>query len=153
MAAKDSNVAVRGVALYMLAHTNDVDHLLPALGRAIYDPSSYVRNNAMRMMGQMAERYPDLAYPIEDLVRAMDFAITTDRNKAAYTLAKLTKSRHRERIAELALPSALRQLRLTQPINHEPAFDLLKGISGENFGERDYEAWDRWYEQYLADTR
>jgi hypothetical protein len=144
MVAQESKAVVRGMALYMLAHSKDAERLLPALGRAIYDPAPYVRNNAMRMMGQMAERYPDLDYPIQDLVRAMDFAIATDRNKALYVLSKLGSSRHRERIAQLALPGVLQQLRLEQPIHHDPAFELLKGLSGERYGERDYATWERW---------
>jgi hypothetical protein len=44
----------------------------------------------------MAERDPDLAYPVEDLIR-------------------------------------------------DPAYELLKTVSGQNFEPRDYEAWDRWF--------
>lgn len=146
--ARDSSAVSRGNAVFLLGHSTDANRLLPALGRAIYDPSAYVRNNAMRVMSHIAERQPELAYPIEDLVRAMDFPTATDRNKAAYTLTKLIKSkRHREQIAASALPHALRALRLEQPINHEPALELLRDISGENIGARDYAAWDRWYAQ------
>jgi hypothetical protein len=144
MAAQDASAVERGSALYLLAHSEDVARLLPALAQKIYDPSSFVRNNALRMLWQIAQREPQRPFPIDDLVDAMDFAIATDRNKATLTLAKLVHSRHRERIAQLALPTALRLLRLEQPINHEPALEILRGISAQDFGERDYEAWERW---------
>ncbi len=147
MAEKASSHGVRGNAIYLLAHSDDVDRLLPMLGRAIYDPSPYVRNNAMRVMAYIAEVYPERPYPIADLARAMEFPAATDRNKAGYVLSKLIASRHKQQIADLVLLSALRQLRLQQPINHDPAFDLLKGLSGKDFAERDYEAWERWVAQ------
>jgi hypothetical protein len=35
-------------------------------------------------------------------------------------------------------------LRLAQPNNHDPAYEILMQVSGETFGERDYAAWERW---------
>jgi hypothetical protein len=41
----------------------------------------------------------------------------------------------------------LRLLKLEQPNNHDPAYRILRTVSGENFGERDYAAWERWAAQ------
>jgi hypothetical protein len=118
---------------------------LPLLGRAIYDASESVRNNAMRAMLYMAQADHERDYPLDSLLAAFDFAATSDRNKAGWTLVELAKSpRYRERIREQAVPVALRLLRLDQPVNHGPAYELLKLISGEAFGDRDYAAWERW---------
>ena len=152
IAMNDADDLHRGNAVYLLAHSHNIDRLLSMLGRAMYDQSPLIRNNAMRIMGQMAERDPDLAYPVEDLIRAMDFAMATDRNKAALTVARLAESsRHRARIQQLAVPTALRLLRLEQPINHDPAYELLKTVSGQDFEPRDYEAWDRWFARNSVD--
>ena len=35
-------------------------------------------------------------------------------------------------------------LRLEQPNNHDQAYDVLKAISGQGYGERDYDAWAAW---------
>ena len=35
-------------------------------------------------------------------------------------------------------------LRLGQPNNHDYAYRILKAISGQQFGERDYQAWETW---------
>jgi hypothetical protein len=42
------------------------------------------------------------------------------------------------------VPVALKLLRLEQPNNHDPAYQILTKVSGEAFGDRDYAAWERW---------
>jgi hypothetical protein len=96
----------RATALFVLAHTNDAQRLAPVLGRAIYDPNGGVRNNAMRVLMFLAQRRAEVDFPIRDLIAALDFPSSADRNKAAY--------------------------------------EILKQVSGEAFGERDYAAWERW---------
>ena len=144
--AEDSaNASQRATALFVLAHTNDAQRLVPVLSRAIYDPNSGVRNNAMRVLMFLAQRRADVDFPIRDLIAALDFPTSADRNKAAYTVAGLAaQERYRAIIRADAVPAALRLLRLGKVNNHEPAFEILKQVSGEEFDERDYEAWERW---------
>jgi hypothetical protein len=135
----------RANALFALAHTDDPERLLSVLGNAIYDPAANVRNNAMRVLLFMARGDPSRDYPLAALIAAWDFPVASDRNKAGYVLVELAKSpRYRDRIRAAAVPVALRQLRLEQPVNHLPAYELLKAVSGEDFGQRDYAAWERW---------
>jgi hypothetical protein len=144
IAAESGDAEQRANALFVLAHTNDAQRLLPVLANAIYDPASVVRNNAMRVLMQMAQTHPDLEFPVRDLVAAFDFPASSDRNKAGYTLAALAEQpRYRAAIRE-AVPVALRVLRSEKPNNHEPAYQILTQISGETFGDRDYAAWERW---------
>jgi len=35
-------------------------------------------------------------------------------------------------------------LKMRQPNHHNPAHDILQKISGQKYGDRDYEAWQRW---------
>ena len=144
--ARDSaDAEERATALFLLAHTNDVQRLTPLLGRAIYDPDGGVRNNAMRVLMFLAQRHPDVEFPIRDLIAALDFPSSADRNKAAYTVSGLAdQTRYRDIIRADAVPAALRLLRLEKPNNHDPAYEILKQVSGEAFGERDYAAWERW---------
>jgi hypothetical protein len=117
------------------------------LGRAIYDPVGGVRNNAMRVLMFLAQSRPDLDFPIDDLITAFDFPSSSDRNKAGYTLAALaTQPRYRDAL-RAAVPTALRVLRLEKPNNHDPAYEILKQVSSESFGDRDYAAWERWAAQ------
>jgi len=135
----------RARALFVLAHTNDAARLAPVLGRAIYDPNGGVRNNAMRVLMFMAQEGADVDFPIRDLVAALDFPASSDRNKAAYTVAALAdQPKYRDTIRADAVPTVLRLLRLEQPNNHDPAYQILKSVSGQAFGERDYAAWEAW---------
>lgn len=150
IAAESAEASERAVALFLLAHTNDAERLLPALSAAIYDPSGGVRNNAMRVLMTLAQSRPELDYPVEDLIAALDFPSSSDRNKAGYTLAALAAlPRYRDPL-RAAVPTALRMLRLEKPNNHDPAYEILKQVSGEPFGDRDYAAWERWAAQQQA---
>jgi hypothetical protein len=145
VAANSADAEQRATALFVLAHTNDAQRLGPVLGRAIYDPRGVVRNNAMRVLMFLAQRRPEVDFPIHDLIVALDFPSNADRNKAAYTLSGLAdQQRYRDAIRADAVPPALRLLRAEQPNNHDPAYEILTKVSGETFGERDYAAWERW---------
>lgn len=147
LAAESADAEERQHALFLLAHTSDDERLLPALGQAIFDPSGGVRNNAMRVLMFLAETRPELDFPVADLVAAFDFPGSSDRNKAGYTLAALAaQPRYRDAI-RAAVPTALRVLRLEKPNNHDPAYEILKLVSGETYGDRDYAAWERWAAQ------
>jgi hypothetical protein len=79
------------------------------------------------------------------VIRNIDAPTTTSRNKALHLLVELAqRPEHHARIARDAGPTLLRLLRLIQPNNHEPAWQVLKEISGESFGDRDYASWERW---------
>jgi len=152
IAAESHDASRRANALFLLAHTSDAERLLPALSGAIHDPSGNVRNNAMRVLMYLARTRPDLDYPVEDLIAALDFPSAADRNKAGYTLAALaTQPRYRTAIRDGAVPTALRMLRLLQPNNHDPAYEILKLVSGKAYGDRDYAAWERWASTNPAD--
>ena len=145
IAERSADDEQRAAAMFLLAHTRDAGRLLPVLGRAVFDPASGVRNNAMRVMWFMAATHPELDFPIHDVIAAMDFPSSSDRNKAALVVAMLAgRSKYRDVIHAEAAPIALRLLRLEQPNNHDPAYRILVAVSGEHFGERDYAAWQRW---------
>ncbi len=145
VAANSADASERATALFVLAHTNDAQRLAPVLGRAIYDPNSGVRNNAMRVLMFLAQRGAEVDFPIRDLIAALDFPSSADRNKAAYTVAALAgQGEYRDTISAEAVPAALRLLKLEKANNHEPAYQILTQVSGETFGDRDYAAWERW---------
>jgi hypothetical protein len=151
IAAESANAGHRANALFLLAHTNNAERLLPVLGRGIYDPSGGVRNNAMRVLMVLAQTRPELEFPIRDLIAAFDFPASSDRNKAGYTLAALAaQPKYRDVIRAEAVPTTLRVLRQQKPNNHEPAYQILTQISGETFGDRDYAAWERWAAEHPA---
>jgi hypothetical protein len=143
--SRDRDGKHRADALFLLAHTNNAKRLLPVLGGAIHDPDVGVRNNAMRIMMEMAASAPNRDYPVKDLIAALEFPSSEDRNKSAYVLSILVKSpRYRAAIDKQTVPSLLKLLRLRQANNHDPAYEILKTLSGKTFGDRDYKAWESW---------
>jgi hypothetical protein len=73
IAEQSADASLRANALFLLAHTNDAERLLPVLTRAIYDPASDVRNNAMRVLFAMRQKGIDVEYPVRDLIGDRDY--------------------------------------------------------------------------------
>lgn len=145
------NEVDRGNAVYLLAFAfeDDPTGYVRAIAPAIRDPSSLVRNNVLRTLGDIRYTYPEVELPVELIIEALHYPSATDRNKAGWLLAGLARDsdRHHEQILE-ALPVLLAMLQLEQPNNHEPAYAVLTEISGEQYAARDYNAWQQWAAQY-----
>ncbi len=142
---ESKNAEQRAAAAFLLAHTTDAVALVLILEPSIADASSIVRNNVMRVLMEIANRQKEVAINIAPIIKALDYPNDTDRNKALYTLLGLTdRPENKAAIRHQAGETLLKILRLTQPNNHEPAYEILKKISGENFGDRDYVKWEAW---------
>ena len=132
----------------LLAYMHDGAKLAKLLVPAFRDPSSLVRNDAMRVIADMARHHPEVEVPLDPVLDALDYPATTDRNKAAAILTGLLEREHstvdRRRVIERAGATLLAMLRLRQPNNHDFAFRILEAVSGEHYDERDYAAWDAW---------
>src|SRR5690606_30128811 len=99
----------------------------------------------------MTSLRPDLEYPIEALIDAMDFPDVTDRNKAAFAVSTLAgMPRYRDAVRSRALETCLRLLRLEQPNNRVPAHLILMSVSGLDYGRDDHAAWERWVARQSA---
>ena len=151
---RDRDPRQRAAAVFLLAHTKDPGRLLPLLEWAMVDPDSTVRNNAMRIMIFLAQSHPDLDYPIESLIAAMDFAAASDRNKSAETVAMLAEQpRYRDIIRANALETCLKLLRLELPNNRNPAHRILMMVSGLSLPAEDIAGWDRWVREASESDR
>jgi hypothetical protein len=147
---EDADADNRAAALFVLGHVDDADVLLAAATYALDDPASGVRNNALRVLAQLAGALSGaphaLPLPVDRVLRALDDPASSVRNKAAVLAAHLAaEPAHRAAVLEHG-DTLLRLLRLRQLNNHEPAFAALRALSGEAFDARDYAAWERWLE-------
>lgn len=144
----DADVERRAHASFLLAYLPDGDRVVTEMVGATGDASSLVRNNAMRVLSEIARLHPDVDVPVEPVIAALRFPSTTDRNKAAATLHGLATRpdgrKYHDQIAGEAGAVLLAMLELAQPNNHDYAYKILTAISGERFGERDYAAWRAW---------
>lgn len=142
---EDKDAAHRAYAAFVLAHSSDVDAVVNAMLPAIPDQHSAVRNNAMRVLAFIAERRKDVDVPLDPILKAINYPTTTDRNKALYILSGLADNpKNKKAITQKAGLLLLKLLKLSQLNNHDPAYSVLKKISGKDFGDRDYKAWEEW---------
>lgn len=147
----DKSDEKRAAAVYILAHIEDSNELVKLLIPSINDASSLVRNNAMRVLGMVLEHKKDIDIPVSKIVKALDFPSTTDRNKALYILSGLAeKTENIKYIKSQAGSYLIATLKLEQPNNHDISYAILKKISGKNYSDRDYKAWEVWLQADYA---
>jgi len=138
----------RAAAVYVLAHIKNSGELVNSLLPAMHDSSALVRNNAMRVIAETLEKNK-INIPINQVITALDFPNTTDRNKALLILYNIADRKdYAKYIATHATKTLINILKLQQPNNHDFSYNILKRISGKNYGERDYHAWTAWAKQY-----
>jgi len=151
----DSRQAYRGAAAYLLAYAPDGRTVVADLVPALHDASSLVRNNAMRVLAEIALHHPEVDVPVAPIIEALGYPAASDRNKAAATLYRMlgrpSGSSMYPRVVRDAGQILLAMLRLQQPNNHDFAYKILKLISGRGYGERDYAAWQTWLAQAAVD--
>lgn len=146
---EDRNADHRAGAAFLLAHIQDGQELVHALLPSIFDPDESVRNNAMRALAYISDSHKEIEIPLTPVLKAMNFPATTDRNKASAILCGLAdRAEHQKTIAQCCGATLLQMLKLSQPNNHDHAYIILRKISGKEFGDRDYEAWEKWLKEY-----
>lgn len=138
----------RGAAAFLLAHIKDGKKLVALMLPMLDDAAPLARNNAMRVLADVARFHPELDIPLEPVLHALNGPTTTDRNKAVAIIAGLLDRpdgarRHRE-VIQKAGPMLVKLLALEQPNNHDFAYKILKQVSGKDLGERDIAAWQHW---------
>jgi hypothetical protein len=138
----------RGAAAFLLAHIQDGKKLVALMLPMLDDAAPLARNDAMRVLADVARFHPDLDIPLEPVLHALNGPTTTDRNKAVAIVASLLDRpdgarRYRE-VIQKAGPVLLKLLALEQPNNHDFAYKILKQVSGKDLGERDIAAWQHW---------
>lgn len=144
----DARAEHRATAAFLLAYLADGNTVVTDLLPAIHDSSALVRNNALRVLAEIALHHPEIDIPIDPVIEALSFPATSDRDKAAATLERLLTrpdgARLHRQVARDAGRVLLAMLALAQPNNHDFAYKILKQISGQSYGARDYEAWRGW---------
>ena len=145
---EDNDSRKRSIAAYVLAHIKNDKELVELLLPSINDSSGNVRNSVLRVLGMTLEKNNNLQIPLNIIVDALDFPETTDRNKTLYVLLSLSNNpKNSQYIIENAGARLIAILKLDQPNNHDPAYEILKKISGKTYGERDYKSWENWLRQ------
>lgn len=139
----------RAAAAYLLAYASDRKQVIASVLPAIRDPNALVRNNVLRVLVGVQEDAKHALLPLDELLAALDFPQTTDRNKAAYAIlhtVRIAPEQYRSRVLDAVGEQLLAMAALTQPNNRDPALEILRVLSGTDHGD-DIAAWRRWVEE------
>ena len=141
---------IRATAAVTIGHIRDGGEVVEIMLKAMQDSESRVRNDAIRVLIDIASLRPEIPIPAAPLIRAIHSPTTIDRNKALAVLFYLLERPSSRATIELirsdgVAVSRLRELlELQQPNNHDFAYMILKKLSGKEYGERDYDSWRSW---------
>lgn len=125
----------RAVASFMLGYAQQSQQQIVYLERASHDVDELVRNNATRALAVLAESSPRIAarIPAGGFIRMLSSGSWSDRNKGAWVLTSLTRSRDAKLLAQLrteALASLIEMARWRDSGHAYNARILLGRIAG-----------------------
>ncbi|UQA61468.1 HEAT repeat domain-containing protein [Polyangium aurulentum] len=145
---EDKDPKDRASAAFLLAHIKDGKKLVGLMLPMLNDPDFLVRNNATRVLVNVAMFHHDVPVPLTPVLKGLDGPTMTDRNKAAAVTWGLVDRPDGQKLHAQVIKEAgatlIGLLRLEQPNNHDFAYKILKKVSGKDLGERDYDAWTKW---------
>jgi hypothetical protein len=137
----------RGAACYLLAYLKDGNKVVNyELGR-IKDPEELVRNNALRVLGDMAELHPEYVIPPRMVIPTLHYPRVSDRSKGVYVVFQLAGGSKdaKEEIIHNAVPDLLALMESKQPDHRDLSYGVLRKISGKDFPIEDLKSWKEWY--------
>lgn len=151
--AKDKRADYRASAAFLLPYVTDGKRIIPPLVERIQDPDPVVRNNAIRVLGDIAEFHPEFVIPVKPLITALNYPRSTDRSKSVYVVYMLAlhSSSAREEILRDGVPNLLLLLESKIPDQKEFAHNTLKKVSGKEFPINDVTSWKNWYAKLKKD--
>ncbi len=151
----DQRVEFRASATYLLAYLKDGKKVVELMLDRIRDPEPIVRNNALRVLGDIAEYHKEYAIPIKPMLHAMDFPRISDRQKSMYVVYQLllTSPSNGKEVKKHSLLALFKILKSKMPDTRELAYDILKKVSGLNFSINDEKKWEDWINAELSNSK
>ena len=139
----------RASAAYLLAYLNEPNKVSSLLIPAIKDSEPLVRNNVLRVLGDIAERNKDVVLPSKPFLEAMEFPRSSDRSKAVFVVLMMSSGSQqvREDVLKTSVPALLAMLKGNQPDQRDFSHNILRKVSGKDFPVTDYLAWNNWYQK------
>ena len=103
----------------------------------------------LRTFGAAQEGQKRVIAPLDLVLEALWFPLSTDRNKAGWALVRIVETEgaaRRQQILEKSGEMLLQMVGMQQRIDHEPAQKVLAILAGRDFGQ-DEAAWRRWAQE------
>ncbi|MBI5242962.1 MAG: HEAT repeat domain-containing protein [Elusimicrobia bacterium] len=146
--SEDADPQRRADALVLLAYLKSGADVARAAETALSDPDDRVREAAMRVISDISVYRQDVPLSIEKAADVMDYPSVDDRTRAlAVMLGVANHPRYRRFLLQSASTQVLKLLRMMNASNHDMAYTVLKMLSGESYGSREYEAWENWLQK------
>jgi hypothetical protein len=119
----------------------------------IKDSDAEVRNNALRVLGDIAEFHTEYVIPMQPVLEALRFPRVSDRSKALYVvyLTALSSQDVRNQIMKGYLPEILEIIQSKQIDHKELAHGILRKISGKEYANTDITSWKSWVNKLPTD--
>jgi hypothetical protein len=133
--ASSNDAEQRIVAAHILGYVRQSKRQITALVKASNDADETVRNNAIRALAVLAQSNPQVRtrIPAEPFIAKLNSGSWTDRNKAGFLLAELSKRRDPKLLSQLrsqALDSLIEMARWRSSGHAASARILLGRIAG-----------------------
>ncbi len=143
----------RAAATYLLAYLKDGKKVISLMVDRIKDSDVEVRNNALRVLGDIAEFHTELIIPVQPVLEALRFPRVSDRSKALYVayLTALSSQDARNQILKKWVPELLTILECKQVDHKELSQGILRKISGKEYASNDITSWKSWYAKLPGD--
>ncbi|MCE9673504.1 HEAT repeat domain-containing protein [Myxococcus stipitatus] len=151
---EDRDEVRRMHAVMLLSYGSSREKLAAVLGPAVKDPSTGVRNEALRMLGAIQKDQGHTISPLEPVLEALWFPQSTDRNKAGWALVRIVETEgavRRKQILDSAGEMLLQMAAMEQPTDSEPALKVLTLLAGRDLGDEG--ARRRWVEETTTRER
>jgi hypothetical protein len=149
---EDSRPDYRASAAYLLPYLKDGSKVVALMVDRIKDPNDLVRNNALRVLGDIAQFHTDLLIPVRPVLQALNYPRVSDRTKAVFVLYLMCMNSQstRDEIMKSSVPDLLALLDSRQPDERDVAHVILRKLSSKDYAVTDIADWRRWYERTVA---
>lgn len=135
----------RSAAAFLMGHFKDPHEVIKKLEPHVFDQDDGVRNDVMRVISGTLTTAKIHDINPRPYLTLLSSPSDLDRNKALLVLVSASESKANQSIIiKEGGQQLIALLELKQPNNHDPAYDVLKNISGKNYGSHQITAWKRW---------
>lgn len=135
----------RGAAALLVGHFKQEEEIITTLQPYVLDEDVEVRNNVIRVLLLTMIKSQKTPKDIRPFLQLLDSPSVTDRNKSLFLLLQAIQNKAAKRLVrQEAAKKLVDLLALKQPNNHDPAYEILKQISGKHFADTDLLAWNHW---------
>jgi hypothetical protein len=151
----DKRADMRSAAAFVIPYTKEAAKRSSAMVERVPDADVVVRNNVLRVLGDIAEFHSEITVPLTPVLKALSYPRVSDCSEAlvvVFQLAEHSRRRSRSYSQNAAFQSYCRCWRVSSRTTRELSYGILRKISGRDFPLDDEKSWKRWYRSVAKDN-